>query len=66
LDAVVAGGGRDRDKVARTVLGTRGYQGASGPITFDERGDRVDWAMTGYNVRGGRFAVDVLLNGPNR
>jgi branched-chain amino acid transport system substrate-binding protein len=60
LDAV-ARAGRDRDAIIRSVLDTKGYHGVTGEITFDERGDALHWAMTGYRVANGRFEVDTLL-----
>jgi branched-chain amino acid transport system substrate-binding protein len=60
LDAV-AHAGRDREAITRSVLSTKGYQGVTGEITFDERGDTLHWAITGYRVANGRFQVDTLL-----
>lgn len=56
--------GRDRARVREQVMATRGYKGASGTITFDERGDPVGWRMTGYRVEGGSFVLDRLLTSP--
>jgi branched-chain amino acid transport system substrate-binding protein len=62
LDAVARGAGRDREAVRRSVLSTRQYEGVSGPISFDARGDPAHWAMTGYQVSGGHFEVETLLH----
>jgi branched-chain amino acid transport system substrate-binding protein len=62
IDAVGGGAGRDRDAVRRSVLSTRQYEGVSGKITFDERGEPVHWTMTGYVISGGQFRIVKLLH----
>jgi len=54
LDAI-AKFGSDRRKVLSAVLGTSGYQGASGEISFTESGDNADWTLTGWRNSDGRF-----------
>lgn len=58
LDALAASPGANRAELTRQVLATRDYKGASGLISFDERGDRVVSRMEGYRVDGGHFALD--------
>jgi branched-chain amino acid transport system substrate-binding protein len=61
VDAIKQAGGNDRAAITRQVRSTRGYSGASGAITFDENGDRIEWTMSGYRLAGGKFVVDRLL-----
>lgn len=66
LNAVQKAGGSDHEAITRSVRSTVGYAGASGVITFDENGDRLDWSMTGYRLADGRFVVDRMLpSAPN-
>lgn len=61
LDAIKQAGGNDRAAITRLVRSTKGYAGASGTITFDENGDRLDWSMSGYKLVEGKFVMDRLL-----
>jgi branched-chain amino acid transport system substrate-binding protein len=61
LDAIKQAGGNDRAAITRQVRSTRGHTGASGAITFDENGDRIEWSMSGYRLAGGKFVLDRLL-----
>ncbi|HYO50173.1 MAG TPA: branched-chain amino acid ABC transporter substrate-binding protein [Chloroflexia bacterium] len=61
LDAIKQAGGSDRAAITRLVRSARGYAGASGAITFDENGDRIEWSMSGYRLANGKFVVDTML-----
>ncbi|MCL5046781.1 MAG: branched-chain amino acid ABC transporter substrate-binding protein [Actinobacteria bacterium] len=57
----------DRASVLAGVAGTREYSGASGTITFDEKGDRTDPEIGIYKVDDGRIrflGYDWELLGP--
>jgi branched-chain amino acid transport system substrate-binding protein len=58
LDALTASPGASRAELTRQVLATRDYEGASGLISFDERGDSIVSRMEGYRVDGRRFVLD--------
>lgn len=61
LEAIKIDPGIDRAELTRRVLATRGYEGASGVISFDENGDSVSSRLVGYRIEGGRFVKDKVI-----
>ncbi len=55
IEALRRAGRTDRQAVLREVAATRGYQGATGVVSFSPQGDRLDAAIDFYVVKGGRL-----------
>lgn len=55
-EAIEAAGSTDRAAVAEAIRGTNEYAGVSGPITFDEGGDRLG-QLTFQRIEDGEFVV---------
>lgn len=53
----------DRRQVSELVLGTRGYAGVTGIITFTPEGDVHNWRMSVYRLAADRAVFDRLLEG---
>jgi branched-chain amino acid transport system substrate-binding protein len=43
-DAISRSGSLDRKRVRHALAGTKGFEGATGPITFDNNGDPLNKA----------------------
>ncbi|MCS6995628.1 MAG: branched-chain amino acid ABC transporter substrate-binding protein [Casimicrobiaceae bacterium] len=46
------------------ALKTISYQGVTGPIAFDEKGDIKDGAITVFQVKGGKWETVEVIGGP--
>ncbi|MBK6591664.1 MAG: branched-chain amino acid ABC transporter substrate-binding protein [Burkholderiales bacterium] len=53
--AMVKAGSSDPAKYLPVMAATKDYQGVTGPITFDEKGDIKNGALTLKTVRGGKL-----------
>jgi branched-chain amino acid transport system substrate-binding protein len=53
--AMVKAGSSDPAKYLPALAATSGYQGVTGPISFDEKGDIKNGALTLKTVRGGKL-----------
>ena len=53
--AMVKAGSSDPAKYLPALAATSGYQGVTGPITFDEKGDIKNGALTLKTVKGGKL-----------
>jgi len=61
MEQIAKGAGRDRNRVREGFFGSRDYSGASGTISFDDKGDRLSLVMSGYRIHEGKFIFDRLL-----
>jgi branched-chain amino acid transport system substrate-binding protein len=57
VDAIKRAGKADRDAVRAAVASTKGFAGASGPVSFDQKGDRVERYYVLSTVKSGKFAT---------
>jgi branched-chain amino acid transport system substrate-binding protein len=55
LDAIGRAGAKDRARIRDAVFVTRDYNGVLGTWSFDENGDTTLTAMSGRQVKNGRF-----------
>ncbi len=53
--AMVKAGSSDPAKYLPALAATSGYQGVTGPVTFDEKGDIKNGALTLKTVKGGKL-----------
>ena len=53
--AMVKAGSSDPAKYLPVLAATKDYAGVTGPITFDEKGDIKNGALTLKTVRGGKL-----------
>jgi branched-chain amino acid transport system substrate-binding protein len=53
--AMVKAGSSDPAKYLPVLAATKEYQGVTGPITFDEKGDIKGGALTLRSIRGGKL-----------
>lgn len=51
-------------KVYLPEVGKTSYTGVTGPITFDDKGDIKNGAVTVYQVKGGKWQVVTTVGGP--
>jgi branched-chain amino acid transport system substrate-binding protein len=55
LNAIKQSGSADRAKLIKAVAATKNYQGATGAINFDKKGDRISVLYITYIIKGGKF-----------
>ena len=55
LNAIKQSGSADRAKIVKAVAATKNYQGATGSINFDKKGDRTSVLYITYIIKGGKF-----------
>ena len=55
LNAIKQSGSADRAKLIKAVAATKNYQGATGAINFDKKGDRTSVLYITYIIKGGKF-----------
>ena len=61
VDAMVRAKSSDPAKYLPELAKTQNYQGTMGPISFDEKGDIKNGALTLYTFKGGkRDAIAVI------
>lgn len=59
--AMVKAGSSDPDHYLPFLAATKGYNGVTGPISFDEKGDIVNGALTFKTVRGGKLETLAVI-----
>lgn len=57
LDAIKRSGMADRAAIIKSLAATKGYQGATGTINFDKKGDRLSVLYITYIIKNGKFVV---------
>ncbi len=57
LDAIRRAGMADRAAIIKSLTATKGYQGATGTINFDKKGDRLSVLYITYIIKNGKFVV---------
>jgi ABC-type branched-subunit amino acid transport system substrate-binding protein len=55
LSAIKQSGSADRAKIIKAVAAIKNYQGATGSINFDKKGDRTSVLYITYIIKGGKF-----------
>ena len=55
INAIKQSGSTDRAAIIKAITGTKNYQGATGAINFDKKGDRTSVLYITYIIKGGKF-----------
>ena len=55
INAIKQSGSTDRAAIIKAITGTKDYQGATGAINFDKKGDRTSVLYITYIIKGGKF-----------
>jgi len=55
INAIKQSGSTDRAAVIKAITATKNYQGATGAINFDKKGDRTSVLYITYIIKGGKF-----------
>ncbi len=55
LNAIKTSGNADHAKLIKAIAATKNYQGATGKINFDKKGDRTSVLYITYIIKGGKF-----------
>ena len=55
INAIKQSGSTDRAAVIKAITATKNYQGATGAINFDKKGDRASVLYITYIIKGGKF-----------
>jgi branched-chain amino acid transport system substrate-binding protein len=55
VNAIKQSGSADRAKIVKAIAATKDYQGATGTINFDKKGDRTSVLYITYIIKGGKF-----------
>ena len=55
INAIKQSGSTDRAAIIKAITGTKNYQGATGAINFDKKGDRTSVLYITYVIKGGKF-----------
>jgi branched-chain amino acid transport system substrate-binding protein len=61
VDAMVRAGSSDPAKYLQALAATNGYSGITGPITFDEKGDIKNGALSLITYKGGKKEVVAVV-----
>ena len=54
-EAIGKAGSTEPEKITQALAGTKGYDGVTGEITFDEKGDRADPVYVIARIENGKF-----------
>jgi len=55
INAIKQSGSTDRATIIKAITATKNYQGATGAINFDKKGDRTSVLYITYIIKGGKF-----------
>ena len=55
INAIKQSGSTDRATIIKAITATKNYQGATGAINFDKKGDRASVLYITYIIKGGKF-----------
>jgi branched-chain amino acid transport system substrate-binding protein len=55
INAIKQTGSADRAAIIKAITATKNYQGATGAINFDKKGDRTSVLYITYIIKGGKF-----------
>ena len=55
INAIKQSGSTDRAAIIKAITATKNYQGATGAINFDKKGDRTSVLYITYIIKGGKF-----------